>query len=102
MEIPLAQCRDGDGRRLQSYLWPMHEGRRGPEDYLRLASAHTEGLLVLADHSWHISESLGGERGGERAEREIGRVRHVLKEMLDRGIEFVTVSEYLRSNRLDG
>ncbi len=98
LEVPLAQCRESDGRKLQSYLWPMHEGRRKPDDYLRLASAHEDGLLVLADHSWHVVESLGGERGEERAEREVGKVKYVLKEMMARGIEFVTVSEHLRSN----
>lgn len=101
LEVPLAQCRDAAGRRLQSYLWPMHEGRRGPEDYLRLMSGHEDGLLVLADHSWHIAESLGGERGGSRAEREVGNVRKVLEEAMDQGIELVTVSEYLRSNAPD-
>lgn len=98
LEVPLAQDRDAGGKKLQSYLWPMHEGRRGPGDYLKLAAAHTEGLLVLADHSWHIAESLGGERGGERTEREAGNVRKVLRGALDLGIEFVTVSEYLRSS----
>jgi peptidoglycan/xylan/chitin deacetylase (PgdA/CDA1 family) len=101
MEVPLAQCREVGGRRLQSYLWPMHEGRRGPDDYLRLLSSHSEGLLVLADHSWHLAESLGGERGGERAEREIGNVRKVLQGAMDRGLEFVTVSEHLRSIAAD-
>lgn len=97
LEVPLAQCRDARGRLLQSYLWPLHESRRPPEDYDRLLSAHGEGLLVLADHSWHIAESLKGERGGDRAEREIENVRKVLRRALDMGIEFLTVSEYLRS-----
>lgn len=97
MEVPLAQYREADGRKLQSYLWPMHEDRRGPDDYLRLASAHDDGLLVLADHSWHIIESLGGERGEERARREIGNVKKVLTMMMAQGIEFVTVGEHLRS-----
>jgi len=97
LEVPLAQGRDAAGKRLQSYLWPMHEGRRGPEDYLRLMSGHDDGLLVLADHSWHIAESLGGERGGDRVEREIGHVRRVLEGAMEQGIELVTVSAYLRS-----
>lgn len=97
LEVPLAQCRDADGRKLQSYLWPMHEGRRSPDDYLRLASAHDEGLLVLADHSWHIAESLGGERGESRALRETDNVRKVLEGIMSSGIEFVTVGRYLRS-----
>jgi peptidoglycan/xylan/chitin deacetylase (PgdA/CDA1 family) len=96
LEAPLAQGRDDAGKRLQSYLWPMHEGRRGPEDYLRLATRHEDGLLVIADHSWHIAESLGGERGEERAEREIGNVRRVLEGAMEQGIELVTVGEYVR------
>ena len=97
LEVPLAQCRDPRGRFLQSYLWPLHEGRRSPEDYDRLLSAHSAGLLVLADHSWHIAESLGGELSRDRAEREIENVRKVLQKALCMGHRFMTVSEYLSS-----
>ncbi|MDW5562003.1 MAG: polysaccharide deacetylase family protein [Methanomassiliicoccus sp.] len=101
LEVPLAQGRDATGRRLQSYLWPMHEGRRGPDDYLHLMSLHDDGLLVLADHSWHIAESLDGECGANRMGRELAKVRRVLEGAMDRGIELVTVAEYLRSNAAD-
>jgi hypothetical protein len=98
LEVSLAQGRDAAGKRLQSYLWPMHEGRRPPEDYDQLLTEHADGLLVLADHSWHIAESLGGELGPERLERETSKVRMVLESALDAGIEFETVGEYLRSH----
>jgi len=98
MEVPLAQGRDAAGRRMQSYLWPMHEGRRGPDDYIGLMRGHEDGLLVLADHCWHIAESLDGDRGEARAGREIGRVRRIIEGAMEQGIELVTIGDYLRSN----
>jgi peptidoglycan/xylan/chitin deacetylase (PgdA/CDA1 family) len=96
-EVPLAQGRDLTGRRIQSYLWAMHEGRRGPEDYLHLISQHREGILVLADHSWHIAESLSGGREDTRTEGEIAKVREVLRSALREGIEFMTLEGYLNA-----
>ncbi|NLT37840.1 MAG: polysaccharide deacetylase family protein [Methanomassiliicoccus sp.] len=96
IEVPLAQGRDATGRRMQSYLWPLHEGRREVNDYLQLIDGHEDGLFVLADHSWHIVESLSGVRSPQRAETEIGKVRHILQGTLDRGVEIVTLSNYIR------
>ena len=95
VEVPLAQGRDRNGRRMQSYLWPLHEGRRTEEDYLHLLSQYNEGLFVLADHSWHVVESLTGHRDEGRAREEIGKIEHVLQGALDRGIEFLTLERYL-------
>jgi peptidoglycan-N-acetylglucosamine deacetylase len=96
VEVPLSQGRDGRGNRIQSYLWALHEGRRQIGDYAHLMSHHDEGLMVLADHSWHVAESLSGERGGDRVGREIVKVREVLQAAIDTGIEFMTVDAYLR------
>lgn len=95
IEMPLAQGRDRRGRRMQSYLWPLHEGRRTEEDYLDLLSRHEEGLFILADHSWHVVESLTGHRTEERAREEIAKVERVLRGALDQGMEFITLEDYL-------
>ncbi len=96
VEVPVAQGRDHSGRRMQSYLWPLHEGRRTAADYGHLFEQHRDGLLVLADHSWHVVESLSGGRGSGRAEEELGKVREVLRTAMDDGAKFMTLKEYLR------
>jgi peptidoglycan/xylan/chitin deacetylase (PgdA/CDA1 family) len=95
LEAPLAQGWDAAGRRIQSYLWAMHEGRRLPQEYLTLMSQHDDGIMILADHSWHLAESLGGQRGVERPSRESAKVREVLQSAVDEGLEFMTLNKYL-------
>lgn len=96
IEVPLAQGRDATGRRMQSYLWPLHEGRREVNDYLQLIDRHKDGLFVLADHSWHVVESLSGLRPPGRAGVEVSKVRDMLQGTLDRGVEIVTLSDYIQ------
>ena len=36
-EFPVPKARDAGGKVIAAYLWPMHEGRRVPEDYIRMA-----------------------------------------------------------------
>lgn len=96
IEVPLAQGRDATGRRMQSYLWPLHEGRRKVDDYLCLIKQHQDGLFVLADHSWHVMESLSGLRASERAELEVGKVRDILQGIMDQGVEFMTLERYVQ------
>jgi hypothetical protein len=97
LEVPLAQGRDRNDRKVQSYLWPLHEHRRMPADYLQLLTGFDEGILVLADHSWHVVESLNGLRTAEQTSQEVERVRQVLQGALDMGIGFMTLEEYVRS-----
>jgi peptidoglycan-N-acetylglucosamine deacetylase len=96
LEIPLAQGRDRRGKRLQSYLWPLHEGKRPVADYIHLLSQYEEGMLVLADHTWHVPESLNGLRTSQQVIEEVDRTRRVLQGALDQGIVFMTLEEYVR------
>lgn len=96
LEVPLAQGIDHRGRRLQSYLWPLHEGKRPVADYLHLLSQFDRGVLVLGDHSWHIVESLNGLRTDRQVVDEVDRTRQVLQGALDRGIGFMTLEAYCR------
>jgi peptidoglycan/xylan/chitin deacetylase (PgdA/CDA1 family) len=96
LEIPLAQGTDRQGKRMQSYLWPLHEGKRPVADYLHLLSRSDEGLLVLGDHSWHMVESLNGPRSARQVIEEVDRTRQVLQGALDQGLAFMTLEDYVR------
>ena len=85
VEFPVNKARDADGKTIAAYLWPMHEGRRGPEDYIAMA-ASAEGDVVIADHSWHMVETRdGGVMSREDAERASDDVRRVIEGILDLG-----------------
>ncbi|MDR2698350.1 MAG: polysaccharide deacetylase family protein [Candidatus Methanoplasma sp.] len=92
-EIPVPEGTDAGGKKISAYLWPMHESKRRPEDYVRMASAMEEGAFVLATHTWHIVESR--ERG-IMSETEIGtnlgNVRKVLEGMEDIGMRPMTIT----------
>jgi len=66
------------------------------DDYLRLTEQHKDGLFVLADHSWHVMESLSGLRAPERAEVEVGKVHDILQGIMDQGVEFMTLDKYVQ------
>ena len=64
----------------------MHEGRRVPSDYVRMA----EGLshLVLATHTWHMVETReGGVMDDVWISENAERVRAVVEGILDQGFE---------------
>lgn len=96
-EVPLAQGKDVRGKKIQSYLWPLHEGKRAPTDFKHLLSQYEEGILVLADHSWHVVETYAGHRSEESVMHSVSDVREVLRSALDHGIEFMTLETYVRT-----
>jgi hypothetical protein len=86
--IPVPEGEDESGGRIAAYLWPMHEGRRRPGDYLRLASRMEEGALCIATHTWHMVESrASGRMSPGRAEGNARDVEAVLSGLLDMGFE---------------
>lgn len=92
-EMPVPEGTDPHGKKISAYLWPMHESKRVPEDYLRLASQMDEGTFVLATHTWHMVESR--ERGimsAPEAERNRDNVRTVLEGLTDAGFIPMTVT----------
>ena len=96
IEVPLACGKDDRGRKIASYLWPMHEGKRGVKEYLGLAASFRSGFLVLATHSWHLVETF--QRGildTEKIDLEVDKTRSILAGMKDQGIEFLTIEEFL-------
>lgn len=87
---PVPKAKDRDGRTIAAYLWPMHEGRRRPEDYVEMAAPLDH--IVLATHSWHMTESRdGGMMPRDRAEENVRNVRAVVEGILDLGFEPSTI-----------
>ena len=82
----MLKARDRNGRVIAAYLWPMHEGRRVPEDYIAMAEGMDE--LVLATHTWHMVETReGGVMDDAWVFGNMDRVRQVLEGILDLGFE---------------
>ena len=95
-EIPVPKGNDENGRSITSYLWPMHEGERGPEDFIRLARQMQDGVFVLATHSWHICETYtGGVLDDKAAEENLRKVSSILETLQDDGFRLCTMSEIL-------
>ena len=97
LEMPLMQAKDMRGKTIVSYLWPMHEGRRAPEDYVNMAAGMRSGALVLATHSWHVTETYGR---GLLTESSIGfnlaNLRQVLEGFKLEGLEFHCLADLAR------
>ncbi len=87
-EHPVFKGRDGSGRTIAAYLWPMHEGKRAPGDYLELARGSGDTDLILATHSWHMAERRDS---GPMSEKEIQQnhdnVWEVLSTIINEGYE---------------
>jgi peptidoglycan/xylan/chitin deacetylase (PgdA/CDA1 family) len=96
-EIPIIWSRDGRGKKIVSYLWPYHEGKRPIADYLDLFDGFQDGLLVIATHSWHPVESYcSGLRTKEDVNREISELRTLLEHIERSGGELVRIADHLR------
>ncbi len=91
-EYPVPKAKDAAGKAIAAYLWPMHEGRRPPEDYVAMASG--AGSFMLATHTWHMCERRDGGAMDPSEERENAeKVRSVLVGILDEGFEPRLVGE---------
>jgi len=92
-EFPVPEGKDAEGKKIAAFLWPMHEQKRKPEDYIELASQMEEGVFVLATHTWHMVESR--ERGimsDDEIKKNVGNVRKVLEGIADAGIPPASIS----------
>lgn len=98
-EAPVCWSRDGRGKKIVSYLWPYHEGKRPISDYNELVDGFQDGLLVIATHSWHPVESFcSGLRTPEDADRGIAELRKLLEHVESSGCELVGIADHLRRN----
>jgi len=97
-EVPISEGKDRDGNKIVSYLWPMHEEKRGPEDYIEMASFVEEGIFNIATHTWHIVESRAdGEMSDERMKRNIDNVRKLIVSLTDLGYESLTIPDAVKA-----
>lgn len=96
VEVPLTTDKDSMGRRIHSYLWAMHEGKRAPQDYLRVMERSEGGVLVLATHSWHLVETISsGPLDEEGVKRGLDHLSAILDGATEMGMEFLTIEEIL-------
>ena len=92
MEIPVPKSNDAAGNSITGYLWPMHEGKRPKEDFIRMADVLEDGTFVLATHSWHICETEKGILDPEDVRKNIEDIQWILETLLDDGFEMRTMS----------
>ncbi len=86
IEHPVAKGKDGSGKTIAAYLWPMHEGKRIPKDYIDLAGSMDDGDLVLSTHSWHIVEKReAGLMSGDEVKRNLDNISEVIEGIIDIG-----------------
>jgi len=96
-EIPVCWSRDGRGKKIVSYLWPYHEGKRPIADYLDLVDGFQDGLLVIATHSWHPVESYcSGIRTKDDTNRDMTDLRTLLEHIERSGCDLVSIADHLR------
>ncbi|MCL2296623.1 MAG: polysaccharide deacetylase family protein [Methanomassiliicoccaceae archaeon] len=94
IEVPVPEGHDRSGKKIAAYLWPMHEGKRQPEDYLRMASEVSEGVFTIATHTWHMTESRGrGNMMPAEISQNAENVKKVIEGIIDLGFEPMSVSE---------
>jgi peptidoglycan/xylan/chitin deacetylase (PgdA/CDA1 family) len=97
LEAPVCWSLDRNGKKIVSYLWPYHEGKRPMNDYLEMVAGLEDGLLVLATHSWHPVENFSsGELSRAEVERGVADLRHFIEECKRSGAEFVGIADHLR------
>jgi peptidoglycan/xylan/chitin deacetylase (PgdA/CDA1 family) len=97
-EMPVPEGTDANGKKIAAYLWPMHEQKREPSDYIRLASSMKEGAFVIATHTWHIVESRQkGIMTKAEIERNISNVREVLEGIADLDLVPKTLTDVRRA-----
>lgn len=94
IEVPVPVSLDKKGNKIVGYLWPMHEGKRVPSDYIEMASLVKNGIFVLATHSWHMTECIeSGRMSKEAIEKNKENVRQVISQILDNGFKAETIPE---------
>ncbi|OPY33071.1 MAG: Polysaccharide deacetylase [Methanomassiliicoccales archaeon PtaU1.Bin124] len=99
VQVPIASGTDRKGRKIVAYLWPMHEGKRVPQDYLDLLSQFEDGLFVMATHTWHMVENFcEGMMAEEERLRQSDGVREIIERAMDEGIEFIRIDDYLEEH----
>lgn len=97
MEVPVPKTEDARGKMITSYLWPMHEGKRIPKEFVDLGNRIYEGTYVVCTHSWHMAETRsGGPMDETQIRANYDNVREVLSRLIDCGYTPMTVEESVK------
>lgn len=97
VEFPVPKGNDTDGKSITSYLWPMHEGTRGPKDYTDMLDKVDDGVFVLATHSWHVCESRkNGLLDKDEVVSNLDNVRTIIQYALDSGFRVKTMDQLIK------
>lgn len=93
-EHPVVKGKDRAGKTIAAYLWPMHEGKRVPSDYIDLAHSVGDNDIVLADHSWHMVERRSeGVMDREWIARNLSDTIEILQGIADLGFRPSVIAE---------
>lgn len=93
IEVPVPEGKDASGKKISAYLWPMHEGKRQPQDYIRMSGEMYNGVFTIATHTWHMVESRDrGRMSIEEIKKNRSNVKKVLEGMIDSRMNVYTVS----------
>lgn len=85
-EYPVPKALDSRGKVIAAYLWPMHEGKRVPSDYIDMSCGMEN--VVLATHTWHMVERrMDGLMDDDWIRSNADEVRTVIEGILDMGFE---------------
>lgn len=96
-EIPVPEGLDESGKKISAYLWPMHEGKRSPQDYIRMARRMDNGAFTIATHTWHMVESRDkGRMSLEEIKKNRNNVKKVLEGLIDSRMRVCTINEAVR------
>lgn len=94
IELPALKGKDSRGKSITSYLWPMHEGRRSPKDFIDFAENVNAGTCIIATHTWHMVETrAGGLMTQDEIVANYDSTRAVLSALLDSGFRPVEARE---------
>ncbi|MDR1690548.1 MAG: polysaccharide deacetylase family protein [Candidatus Methanoplasma sp.] len=97
-EIPVPEGRDRLGKKISAYLWPMHESKRSPDNYIEMASLMEEGVFTIATHTWHMVESREtGMMSEKDIDKNVRNVRAVLENIADMGMKPLSISEVAKA-----
>jgi hypothetical protein len=89
-EVPALKGTSANGKSITSYLWPMHEGKRPPVDFIELSQKVKDGVCMIATHSWHMVERRsGGLMSQDEISANYDATREVLSSLIDSGFEAV-------------
>lgn len=92
IEVPVPEDQDMNGNKMAGYLWPMHEGKRTPKDYLDLSDYMKEGVYTIATHTWHMCESRkGGIMNDSMVAKNMENLRKILVGLMDSGFTPMTI-----------